>query len=401
MPGPTDLIITGMGVVTPLGHTLDTLWQAVCEARDGIAELDLFDMEGFKFTRGGQVRDFAHTACDPDAMDRATCFAAEACSQALTQAGLGDAPELRSRTALVAATNFGGVASGESLLAEAAGQGSSSRRDVAAFPMHAGAEQISRVLALGGLRTTLSLSCASGAAALAQAALWIRAGRADRVLAVGYDALSRFAWCGLAALRTMTHDAVRPFDANRKGTLFSEGAGALLIERADRVAERRAIGLARLSGWATNNNGFHLTAPAKEGAGSAAVMRTALEAAGLAPDAVDHVNMHGTGTQQNDITETQALYTLFGERAARIPITANKGSLGHLMGAAGSVEAILTVLSLQQGCIPPTRNHETPDPACVVDLVTGAPRRGALRVALSNAAGIGGCNAALVLEGLA
>ena len=394
---PNDIVITGMGVVTPLGCTLDDLWEAMLAARDGISELDCFDPEGFKFKHGGQVRHFNDEACDPACMDRATCFAVDACRQALSQAGLCKHPDSRAATALITATNFGGVTAGESLLGEAAGHGHSNALDSEAFPMHSGAGQIGNTLELGGLRTTLSLSCASGAAALAQAALWIRSGRADRVLTVGYDALSRFAWSGLSALRTMTRDCIRPFDANRKGTLFSEGAGALLIERADLAAARGATPLAGLAGWATNNNGFHLTAPAKQGAGSAAVMRAAIEQAGISADAVDHVNAHATGTRHNDITETQALYTVFGERAAQIPVAANKASLGHLMGAAGSVESVLTVLSLQRGCIPPTRNHETPDPDCRIDLVTGAPREVSLRTALSNSAGIGGCNAAVVL----
>jgi 3-oxoacyl-(acyl-carrier-protein) synthase len=196
----------------------------------------------------------------------------------------------------------------------------------------------------------------------------------------------------------MTRDEIRPFDKNRNGTLFSEGAGALVLESLDHAAARGASPLAELAGGGLNNNAFHMTAPAKEGAGSAAAMATALADAGLAPEDVDHVNTHGTGTKHNDVTETQAIKAVLGEHARRVPITAIKSMTGHLMGAAGSAEAIASVLTIRDGVIPPTIHFEEPDPECDLDLVANAARPYAARTVISNSAGIGGCNAAVVFR---
>ena len=184
---------------------------------------------------------------------------------------------------------------------------------------------------------------------------------------------------------------------NRKGTIFSEGAGALVLENLDQARARGATVLALLLGGAVNNNAHHMTAPAKAGAGSAAVMQKALEDAGLPPDAIDHVNMHGTGARPNDVTETAAVKTVFGADTA-IPVTAIKAGTGHMMGAAGAVEAIATVLSLRDGVIPPTLHLETPDPDCDLDAVFHEERAVAMTTALSNSAGIGGCNAAVIIR---
>jgi len=222
-------------------------------------------------------------------------------------------------------------------------------------------------------------------------------GELERAVVIGFDAISRCAWSGLCALRTMTRDAVRPFDLNRSGTIFSEGAAALVVESADAARRRGATPLARLSGWATGNNGFHMTAPAPLGAGSAHVMREALVRAGAPPEAVGHFNAHGTGTKPNDVTEFQAMETVFGPRARSIPVTANKAILGHMLGAAGAVEAVISVLTLRHQILPPTPRFQTPDPECPVALVT-APQPAALRSVLSNSAGFGGCNTALLFD---
>jgi 3-oxoacyl-[acyl-carrier-protein] synthase II len=214
------------------------------------------------------------------------------------------------------------------------------------------------------------------------------------VLAGGYDALSEFVWAGLGALRTMSAEAVRPFDKNRDGTIFSEGAGALIVEELGYARERGAPIQAELFGYGHNNSAWHMTAPARGGAGTAAVIRMALSDAGISPVQVDHVNAHGTGTVPNDLTETQAIKAVFGEHARRIPVTSIKGMTGHLMGAAGSAEAIATILSIRDSFVPPTINYDTPDPDCDLDYVTNAGRRAEVRIALSNSAGIGGCNAA-------
>lgn len=388
------IVISGLGAVTPYGIGIEALWQALLRGASAISAMDLFELGGISCTRAGVVRMPVSPAGFEDA-PRATRFAAEACREALEQAGLMRDAAARGDTALITASNFADMTRGERALAPAG----AADRD-AAQARHCAQATACATLAegftLGGLRLPLSLSCASGAAAAACAAELIAAGRARRVLVVGFDALSRFAWSGLCSLRTMSRETVRPFDANRDGTLFSEGAAALVIERADACAARGAAPLAVLAGWATGNNGHHMTAPAPRGAGSFRVMRDALARAGLAPERVDHLNLHGTGTKPNDLTETEAVCDLFGQRAAALPVTSVKGTLGHLLGAAGSVELAVSVLTLRRGIIPPTGNLTQLDPACPLDVVT-APRETRVRCVLSNSAGFGGCNAAAVV----
>lgn len=402
---PPRIFVTGMGAVTPLGFSVPATWRALLAGASAISPLDLFDPGGLPCTQAGQIHSFTPPALVPlaDPRDRATGFAAAACVEALRQSSLLSAPGSLPTgpgsllpalpTGLVTATNFGSIGAGESALTGAATP-QTSRALLAGNTT----DILAAAFQLNGPRATLTLSCAAGAAALAYAAGLIRHRRADRMLVVGFDSLSRFAWSGLCALRTMTRDRVRPFDLNRSGTLFSEGAASLLLESEASCRARGARPLAELSGWGTGNNGFHMTAPAPRGAGSAQVMRMALACAGLAPEAIDHFNAHGTGTLANDLTEAQALADVFGPAAARIPVTSIKASIGHMLGAAGVIEAIASIQSLRESVIPPTLHVETPDPACAIDLVANHPRPAHLRHVLSNSAGIGGCNAAVILS---
>ena len=387
MTPPVRIWVTGLGAVTPYGAGVDRLWQGLLRGESGISDFDRFDLGGLACTRGGQIRGYTPpTRPGQPALDLATGFAWGASLEALEQAG-GGTDDL----GLVTASNFGALDEGERALA-----GEAPATALAACAQDTTTRRLAAGLALGGPTATLSLSCAASAAALAHGASLLRAGRAARLLVVGYDALSRCAWSGLCSLRTMTRDRIRPFDLNRSGTLFSEGACALLLERDDVCRARGGRPLAELRGWATGNNGFHMTAPPARAAGSADVMRRAIAGAGLTPADVDHVNAHGTGTKANDLTEAQALEDLFGPRASHLPVTANKGAVGHLLGAAGGIEAMVSILSLREGVIPPTLHFETPDPEARVDLVTGAPRTVSLKCVLSNSAGFGGCNAAVL-----
>ena len=388
------VVITGMGAVTPYGAGVNKLWQSLLDGVSAISDMDLFDLGGIACTRAGVIRGYTPPPGFEHA-PRASGFAAGACQEALRQAGLLDDPDALAETALITASNFADIGASEAALTPY-GHPDFDAATAVHCPHAAPAASIAEVFGLGGAHLPLSLSCASGASAAATAANLIAAGHVGRVLLVGYDAISRFAWSGLCSLRTMTREKVRPFDINRSGTIFSEGAAALLLERADLCAVRSATPLAVLSGWASGNNGHHMTAPAPRGAGSEYVMRRALEYAGIKPAAVDHINAHGTGTKPNDPTEAQAIQDLFGDCAATIPVTSVKGYLGHMLGAAGSVETVVSVLSLQHGIIPPTGNMENLDPECALDIVS-APRIQSLSCVLSNSAGFGGCNAAIVL----
>ncbi len=390
----SGIVLTGLGAVTPYGAGVETLWQALLRGDSALSSMDLFDLGGIGCTKAGVIRN-VEPPTGFETAPRAQGFAAGACLEALRQAALLDDSAALAETALVAASNFGDIDAGEAALVPPDRPGFASA--VGVHCAHAApAAALAKAFRLGGPCLPLSLSCASGAAAVATAAELIVSGRIRRALVVGYDALSRFSWSGLCSLRTMTKDVVRPFDLNRSGTIFSEGAAALVLERRDACAERGAVPLAVLCGWATGNNGHHMTAPAPRGAGSADVMRRALVRAGLPPETVDHINAHGTGTKPNDSTETEAIQDVFGPRASAIPVTSVKGLMGHLLGAAGSAEIVVSVLTLQRGVIPPTGNLQTPDPECPLDVVT-SPRSASPRCVLSNSAGFGGCNAAVVL----
>ncbi len=363
-------LITGLGARTPLGATMDENWQAVLGRRTAISLVDRFALGGLVCQRGGLV----NGAGASDA-GLATAFALAALREAVAQSGIGIG-----RLGLIAGSNFG---------------------ETDRIPCdHAGiARRLATALGLGGPIASLSLSCASGAAALALAGDWIACGRAEAVAVVGVDAISLCAWSGLCSLRTMARDAlVKPFDIARGGTVFAEGACALILERASCAAARGATPLAELRGWATGNNGFHLTAPPSRAAGSLRVMRDALGAAGAAPSEIAFVSAHATATKANDLTEAQALEDLFGDRLPSLPVTAVKAASGHLLGAAGTFEAAIAVLSLREGSVPPLARTPARDPALpVLDLVTDAPRHLSGFLALTNSAGFGGCNAALIL----
>lgn len=388
-----------MGVVSPLGIGVSSAWQAMCCGQSGISQITGFDTEGFKFTRAGEVRDDDLAAAGHSGdKDRATRFMIVAAREAVESSGLVDSSEYQDHTSVVVSTNFGAIQAGERLLTSIAANKSVDASDFRDYGFQSCADSIADLWGLRGSRAVLSLSCSSGTAAIVHGVELIRSGRAKAVVTGGYDALSRFAWSGLSALRTMTKEELRPFDKNRGGTIFSEGAGAIVIEDLDHAVSRGAPVLAEVLGGATNNNAHHMTAPSKEGEGSALVMRAALKDAGVQPLEVDHINTHGTATKYNDVTETQAIKAVFADCAYRIPITSVKSMTGHMMGAAGSIEAMASVMTIRDGIIPPTINFNEPDPECDLDCVVNNSRNAAVRTVLSNSAGIGGCNAAVVFR---
>lgn len=389
-----NIAVTGMGLVCCLGAGVEAVYRRMCEGACGIRTIDRFSPDPYPQQKGGQIPDDLEEALRekyPED-DIAGAMIKAAGLEALEQAGQLPGESADPELGLVLATNFGPMETMEWCWRERVDVGTMDRETFAAVE-----EFLPRLAAFfgcGGPRVQLSLSCASGASALALAKDLITSGRVARVLVIGYDALTEYCWCGLTNLRTITTDRMRPFDVNRSGTIFSEGAAAMLVERS---ACRRGTALASLAGAATNNNAFHMTAPAKEADGSRRVMASAIAAAGLTPAAVDHVCAHATSTSANDVTEAAALRNLFGERLPGMTVAAHKSQLGHMMGAAGLAEAIITVEVLRNGLIPPTINHENPDPACMLDCVPGQARRRQVHCAVTNSAGIGGNNGSVVL----
>ncbi len=394
---PAGVDITGVGLVCCLGTGAEAVYRAMCGGACGFRTIDRFPNGPYPQKQAGQLPpETEHRLRDafPEE-DIAGAMVVTAGREALEQAGLNTAaadPGL----GLVLGTNFGPMETLEWCWRERVDLGT---LDAETFALWQGfVDRMARLLGCGGPRVQLSLSCASGAATAALAADWVRTGVADRVLAVGYDALTEYCWCGLTNLRTITTDTIRPFDRRRAGTLFGEGAAAMLLERPDARRRNGRPTLACLAGAATNNNAFHMTAPAKDGDGSRRVMAAALRDADCPPSRVQHVCAHATGTTANDVTEAAALRNLFGDRLDRMTVAAHKSQFGHMMGAAGLAEAVVTVQVLRYGVVPPTIHSEEPDPACRLDCVRGTARKRAIDWALTNSAGLGGNNGALLLR---
>jgi len=402
MPSNPKVYVTGLGAVSCLGGNVSQFWTGILEGKCGLRPLGRFDLEGSPYTTGGEVVGF-------EPVDSAACGAsmgAQMVARAAREATSGLPEGARERLAVVLGTNFGPSEVLESLFDGhfTPPTGANGPRALAEGPFAWDVEHVAEHVGAGGERVNVSLSCSSGDAALAFALHLVRSGCAEAALAGGYDSIQKVIWAGLACMRVMAaakegqKPVVQPFDKDRAGTLFSEGAGVLLIESAAHARRRGAQPLAEIAGAGINNNAFHMTHADKEGVGTAEAMQMALDDARIAPADVDCVNAHGTGTKLNDVIETRALKKVFGKGLRKVAVTSNKGGLGHAMGAASALEAIACVLSLREGVIPPTINFATPDPECDVDLVANAPREADLRVIVNNSAGIGGGNAAVVLR---
>jgi 3-oxoacyl-(acyl-carrier-protein) synthase len=398
------VVITGLGAVSCLGPEVASFWQGLIENRSGIGPITKFDTTGYRNENGGEVTDFDF---DPTAfglpaeaeVDEATQFALAACAEALADSGLELTDALTKRAGLVLSTNFGGATAWEWFIENQPWD----EAEVATalfgeFAFHSAADYAAEALGLGGPTVTLSNSCSSGTSALGYAADLIRHGRAEVMLAGGYDTLSPSSLSGLSVLRTLTAEDIRPFDRNRSGTLFGEGAGVLVLERRAHAEARGARIYAEVLGYGVNNNAYHLTAPDKGGEGMVHALRLAFAEARIAPEEIDYVNAHGTGTPYHDVAETLAIKAVLGDHAYRIPVSSIKAATAHPMAAAGSLEAIASVLAMRDGVVPPTLNYETPDPDCDLDYVPHAAREAPVRCVLSISSGIGGNNAAVIVR---
>jgi 3-oxoacyl-[acyl-carrier-protein] synthase II len=394
------VVITGMGAVTPLGVGARALHERWTAGRSGIADGEAACGE-FDPTD-------VMTAKEARRTDRFTQLAVAACDEALAEAGWeGELPYAAERIGCVLGTGIGGIGTLEanhSALVES-GPDRVSPLAVPLMMSNAGAAALSMRHGLRGEVYGVVSACAAGAHAIRSAARIVRSGDADAVVAGGSEAaltpLSRAAFGALDA--TSPTGVSRPFDARRDGFVMGEGAGVLVLEEAEAARERGARVLGEVLGSAATSDAFHLTAPDPEGSGAAAAMRAALDDAGLRPADVDYVNAHGTSTPLNDRSETAALKDALGAHAARVPVSSTKSAIGHLLGAAGAVEAIATVLALRDRIAPPTLGYEEPEDGLDLDYVPGSARplepRDGRAVALSNSFGFGGHNAVLCLGG--
>ncbi|MFA4986923.1 MAG: beta-ketoacyl synthase N-terminal-like domain-containing protein [Candidatus Brocadiia bacterium] len=401
-------VISGMAALTPFSATVEDLFANLWSRRLAYAKLTgpkWKTIEGFRTDSGGAIPDdlrasavecAASLGLDPVCIGDCGVFAAFAAHRALQSAGLFPVPP-GIRIGLVLGTNFGATPKvQEALTAEREGRPAGGMLDCYLFENVA--RRIASALGLDGPVSALSLSCASGCAVIGQAERYIETYGLDGCLAVGTDELDVYIFSGLNSLRAMSpENIVRPWDKNRKGTIFSEGAGAVLLLR-PQACERLEVPLfAYVRACHQNNDGFHLSAPDTTASGIIELMEHSIAASGIPRESIDFVNLHGTGTPYNDKIETLAITKVFGERAATLPAAANKGSLGHLMGAAGIVEAISTVMSLKLGIVPATANILERDADLCIG-VSSDERSGRYRTAMKTSYGFGGTNSCLILE---
>jgi 3-oxoacyl-[acyl-carrier-protein] synthase II len=403
------VVVTGIGPVTPIGIGVDAFWSGATSGRNGIGPIARFDTSDLPVTLAGDVRDFDVSewldAKEARRTDRFTHYAVAAADLAWTDAGR---PEVNSdRGGVVFATGIGGIEwllNQHSVLLEK-GAGRVSPFMVPALMANAAAGHIAMRLGLTGPNFCTVSACASGAHAVGEAFRLVRDGYADIAIAGGSEAatlpLTVAAFAQMTAL-TKNRDpdtASRPFDADRDGFVLSEGACALVLETEDAARARGARIYARVAGYGASDDAFHITAPDPKGNGAAIAIRRALADAGVEPSTIDYVNAHGTSTQLNDASETNALKAALGhEIAHEVAISSTKSMTGHMLGAAGAVEAAICALVLDRGVIPPTIHYRTPDPDCDLDYVPNDAREADVRFTISNSFGFGGQNAVVALR---
>jgi 3-oxoacyl-[acyl-carrier-protein] synthase II len=407
-------VVTGMGAVTPIGNDAKTYWANLLAGVSGAGPITSFDATGFDVRIAAEVKDFDPTV----AMDRKMArrmsrfihFGVAAAKEAVDDSGLDFETwpiERRDRVATIVNTGGGGmeqVTDGADVLRER-GPGQVSPFAIPALSGSMAAAQVSMRYGLTGPVITQVAACASGVIAFQDALRLIRSGECDVVLAGGSEApllpIAFAALGNMGALSKRNDDpehASRPFDATRDGFVFGEGAAVCVVESAQHALERGAPILAEIIGAALTADAFHISAPEPTGRGAARAMTRALQDGGVAPDEVDYIVAHGTSTPLNDVTETRAIKSAFGDHARRVPISSPKSMIGHLLGAAGAAAAIAAVGAIRDGCVPPTANLENPDPECDLDYVPLVKRPVKVDTAIINGFGFGGQNAVAVFR---
>lgn len=405
------VVVTGMGMVTSLGHTLEETWEALIQGRSGIGPIRNFDASEYPVRFAGEVRDFDASQYmerkEIRRNDPFTHLAVAASRQALAQAGLTITDQLAPDAGVCIGSGVGGFISLHEQFAVLHEKGPA-RVSPFLIPMmmlNAAPAMVSLLTGARGPVWAAVSACATSGNALGEAWETIRRGTAKVMLAGGSEKavtpLGMASFANMHALSRRNDDpqrASRPFDAERDGFVMGEGAGMLVLEDLDFALERGAPIIAELVGYGSTADAYHITEPAPGGEGLIRAMQRALQSADLSPEQVDYINAHGTSTRFNDSTETQAIKTCFGEHAYKLAVSSTKSMLGHTFGAAGAIEAAISVLSIVHGIMPPTINLEHPDPECDLDYIPNEARHGEVNVALSNSMGFGGHNTSLIFR---
>jgi 3-oxoacyl-[acyl-carrier-protein] synthase II len=405
------VVVTGMGLVIPVGIGVKTAWKNVCEGKSGIGPLTRFDTNGFETKIAGEVKNFNPELYidkkEIKKMDLFIQYSLAATKEALEDAQLTITAENSERTGVIVGTGLGGLPSIEryhKILLEK-GPGRISPFFIPMLIANLASGQIAIQSGAKGPNTCIVTACATGGHCIGDAFRAIVYGDAEAMIAGGTEAnitpLTIGGFNAMKAISTRNDEpakACRPFEKNRDGFVVAEGAGILILEELQFALKRKAKIHGELIGYGYTGDAYHITAPSPDGDGAIRCMKMAMKDAGLKPEDVDYINAHGTSTPLNDLTETLAIKSVFGDHAKKIPISATKSMTGHLLGAAGSTEAIFTILAILDGIMPPTINYEEPDPQCDLDYVPNVARRKPIKVAMSNAFGFGGTNATLVFK---
>ncbi|HET8569446.1 MAG TPA: beta-ketoacyl-ACP synthase II [Candidatus Limnocylindria bacterium] len=404
------VVVTGLGVICPIGNTAAEAWEAAKAGKSGIGPITRFDASALDVRIAGEVKDF-----DPlDFMerkevkraDRFVQFAVATSSQALKDARIEITPDLAPRIGVIYGSGVGGVSTvSDNVIAHEKDPRKVSPFMIPMMIIDMAAGEIAMKFGAKGPNLATASACASSAHAVGVAAEIIQRGTADVMIAGGSEAglipVAIGAFDAMHALSKRNDDperASRPFDKERDGFVFSEGGATLILEDLEFARARGATILGEVVGFGQTADAHHITAPAVGGAGAARAMRMAIADAGIEPTRVGYVNAHGTSTPPNDREETAALHSVFGDHARRLAVSSTKSMTGHLLGAAGSIEAIFCVLAMRDGILPPTINYTTPDPECDLDYVPNTARKADVEYSLSNSMGFGGHNAALVMR---
>lgn len=404
------VVVTGVGAVTPLGNDVDTLWNNIKDNKSGIDFITRVNKDEFPVHVAAEVKDFEATKYmekkDVRKMDLFTQYAVAASKMAVEDANLTIDESIADRVGVWIGCGIGGMDTYETQMRRFIDKG---YRRVSPFfvPMlipDMAAGQVSIQLGAKGINSCTVTACASGANSIGDAFKAVQRGDVDYIITGGTEApLTNMAFAGFSAMKALSFNedpktASRPFDENRDGFIMGEGAGILVLETLESAEARGAKIYAEIVGYGATGDAYHITSPAEGGEGAARAMKQALEDAGLAPEEIDYINAHGTSTYMNDLYETQAIKAVFKEHAKALAVSSTKSMTGHLLGAAGGVEGVISVKAIAEGIIPATINYETPAEGLDLDYVPNESRKQEVKAVLSNSFGFGGHNACLVFK---
>ncbi len=405
------VVVTGMGIVSPLGIGLEENWAAICQGKSGIGPITKFDTTEYPCKIAGEVKNFDPGLYidkkDQKKMDIFIQFSLAAGSMAIKQSGLIIDDTTADRVGVLVGSGLGGLQTIEkyhTMLLES-GPKKVSPFFVPMLIVNLAPGQISIYFGCRGPNSSVVTACATGNHSIGEAFRIIQRGDADAMIAGGVEStitpLAVAGFCALKALSTRNDEpqkASRPFEKNRDGFVMAEGAGILVLEDLDHAQQRNAHIFAEIIGFGCNADAYHITAPSPNGEGAAKCMQITLDDARLKPGDIDYINAHGTSTPMNDLSETIAMKTVFKDHIRKLPVSSTKSMTGHLLGAAGGVEAIFSLLAIRDSIIPPTINYEEADPECDLDYVPNVARKKDVRIVMSNSFGFGGTNATLIFK---